>query len=144
MTDPRYMRKGLEFAMGKLIEECGELQSALGKTMRWGWYSTNPELPVEEQERNMDWVLREMADVEDAIENLKNEMAHHQLAWIRDKPNEWHAHKNHEADKLLNKERDRANRAERALSDLLRVCDAAQIEAPSVDRARTIMKETDE
>lgn len=35
MTDPKYMRPGLNFARGKAIEELGELQSALGKSLRW-------------------------------------------------------------------------------------------------------------
>lgn len=74
MTDPKYMRPGLDFARGKAIEELGELQAALGKSLRWGWGSFNPELPVAERESNADWVKREMLDVLDAIDNLKREM----------------------------------------------------------------------
>lgn len=73
MTDPRYMRPGFDFAVGKLVEECGELQAALGKMLRWGPDSVNPELPPEQQERNIDWVRREIADVTDAIENFLKE-----------------------------------------------------------------------
>jgi hypothetical protein len=71
MTNPKYMRPGLEFARGKLIEELGELQAALGKSIRWGWLSFNPELTPEERESNVAWVRREMQDVKDAIENLE-------------------------------------------------------------------------
>jgi NTP pyrophosphatase (non-canonical NTP hydrolase) len=53
--------------LGYLIEECGELQSALGKTIRWGLNSFNPELPAEEQESNREWILREIKDVKRAI-----------------------------------------------------------------------------
>lgn len=74
MTDPKYMREGLSFAMGKAIEECGELLAALGKTQRWGWQSTNPELPLREQETNAAWVKREMKDVRDALDNLERQM----------------------------------------------------------------------
>ena len=74
MTDPRYMRPGLDFARGKAIEELGELQAALGKSLRWGWESVNPELPRSEQESNLLWVRREMKDVRDALDNLDKEL----------------------------------------------------------------------
>ena len=74
MTDQRYMRPGLEFATGKAIEELGELQAALGKSLRWGWNSVNPELPRSQQETNADWVRREIADVRDAISRLESEL----------------------------------------------------------------------
>lgn len=74
MTDQRYMRPGLDFARGKTIEELGELQAALGKSLRWGWLSVNPELPPEQQEANVDWVLREIADVRGALDNLEHEI----------------------------------------------------------------------
>lgn len=74
MTDARYMRPGLPFAVGKAIEECGEVLSALGKTLRWGWDSVNPELPPEQQETNEAWVRREMADLRGALDNLEREL----------------------------------------------------------------------
>lgn len=79
MTDPRYMRPGLDFAVGKAIEECGEVCAALGKTLRWGWYSVNPELPQEQQEPNIDWVRREIDDAVTALMLLSGEIhkAHH-------------------------------------------------------------------
>ena len=74
MTDPRYMRPGLDFAVGKAVEEAGEFLAAMGKTMRWGWASVNPELPPDKQESNLSWVRREMADLYGALDNLKREM----------------------------------------------------------------------
>lgn len=74
MTDPRYMRPGLDFAMGKAVEEAGEFLSAMGKTMRRGWRSVNPELLPQDQERNIDWVQREMSDLRGALDNLEREM----------------------------------------------------------------------
>ena len=74
MTDQRYMRPGLDFAVGKAIEEAGELCAALGKTLRWGWSSYNPELPVKDQEPNASWVRREIADLRGALDNLEREM----------------------------------------------------------------------
>ena len=74
MTDERYMRPGLDFAVGKLVEELGELQAALGKTLRFGWDSYSPEVPPSEREFNVDWVRREMADVRHALDNLDNEL----------------------------------------------------------------------
>ncbi len=75
MTNPRYMRPGLPFAVGKAVEELGELLAALGKTLRWGWLSYNPELSAEKQEPNVSWVRREMKDVRDALDNLERELA---------------------------------------------------------------------
>lgn len=74
MTDPKYMRPGLDFAVGKAIEEIGELSAALGKMLRWGWSGVNPELRPTDQESNAIWVRREMQDVRDALDNLEREM----------------------------------------------------------------------
>lgn len=75
MTDPKYMRPGLPFAVGKTVEELGELNAALGKTLRWGWDSVNPELPQDERETNLVWVRREIEDVRGALDNLERELA---------------------------------------------------------------------
>ena len=56
---------------GYLVEECGEVQAAVGKTIRWGLDSYNPELPEEERETNREWVLRELKDLEQAIKIVK-------------------------------------------------------------------------
>jgi len=74
MTDPKYMRPGLRFAVGKVVEELGELQAALGKTIRWGWFSSNPELPAEQRETKLAWVRREIADVREALDHLEREI----------------------------------------------------------------------
>lgn len=74
MTKSKYMRPGLDFAVGKTIEELGELQAALGKTLRFGWESTNPELAIARRETNFRWVLREMEDVRNALDNLEKEL----------------------------------------------------------------------
>jgi len=74
MTDPKYMRPGLDFARGKAVEELGELQAALGKSLRWGWTSSNPELPVGKRVPNVAWVRAEMQDVRDALDNLEREL----------------------------------------------------------------------
>jgi hypothetical protein len=74
MTDPKYMREGLDFAMGKAVEEAGEFLAAMGKTLRWGWRSYNPELPRGQRETNADWVKREMVDLRGALDNLEKEM----------------------------------------------------------------------
>ena len=74
MTQKKYMRPGLEFAVGNTVEELGELQAAIGKTLRWGWDSVNPELPPAEQESNQLWVRREIDDVRGALDNLEKEM----------------------------------------------------------------------
>lgn len=74
MTDQKYMRPGLPFAVGKTVEELGELSAALGKTLRWGWMSVNPDLPPHVQETNLVWVKREIEDVRGALDNLEREL----------------------------------------------------------------------
>lgn len=88
MTQDKWMRPGLDFARGKLIEELGELQAAigdlqasLGKGLRWGWESANPDLPMAERETNVAWtrramepVRRELNDVLGSMTNLEKEL----------------------------------------------------------------------
>lgn len=76
MTQQKYMRPGLNFAVGKAVEEAGEFIAAMGKTIRWGWHSYNPELAAAHREINMDWVMREMADLRGALDNLEHEIKH--------------------------------------------------------------------
>jgi hypothetical protein len=66
--------KTLGQKLGWLVEEMGEAQAALGKTIRWGVASCNPELPVEQREMNGDWVLRELKDVEAAIKAVREDL----------------------------------------------------------------------
>jgi predicted RND superfamily exporter protein len=63
--------KNREEALAQLNEECGEVVAAIGKTMRFGYYSVNPLLAVSEQEMNIDWVKRETQDLKLAIENFE-------------------------------------------------------------------------
>ena len=60
--------------IGYLAEECGELIAAIGKTIRWGLDSYNPELPIDKQEANRDWILREIKDVKRAIKIVEKEI----------------------------------------------------------------------
>lgn len=76
MSDPKYLRPGAPFAIAHLVEECGEVLAAAGKTQRWGLDSYNPELPPEERETNRAWLLRELTDLEGAIARVRNEICH--------------------------------------------------------------------
>lgn len=73
---PQYKPKTLEQKLGYLVEECGEVLAAAGKTIRWGLRSCNPELPFSAREANRDWLLRELADLEGAIRRLRPELLH--------------------------------------------------------------------
>ena len=64
---PEYVPTSFEAKLGYLVEECGEVLSAVGKTIRWGLDSFNPELPAEERELNRDWIKREIIDLKRAI-----------------------------------------------------------------------------
>jgi NTP pyrophosphatase (non-canonical NTP hydrolase) len=59
----KYVPKTLEAKLGWLVEECGEVLAAVGKTMRHGLDSYNPEIAPEERELNGDWILRELGDL---------------------------------------------------------------------------------
>lgn len=67
------MEKTITFEqrLGHLIEECGEILAAAGKTLRFGMLSTNPELPPEQQETNISWLKRELQDLKLAIVRLE-------------------------------------------------------------------------
>lgn len=58
-------------ALVHLVEECGEVIAAAGKAMRFGLLSVNPELPPEKQETNIDWVRREVMDLDAAIKKWR-------------------------------------------------------------------------
>lgn len=64
---PQYRSKSATQALSHVVEEMGEAIAAAGKTLRWGPQSVNPELPPEQQERNIDWLARELDDVQRAI-----------------------------------------------------------------------------
>ncbi len=69
--DKKYVRNSNKAKVGHFVEECGEVLSAVGKTMRWGLDSFNPELPKAKQEKNRDWIKRELKDLKFAIERLE-------------------------------------------------------------------------
>lgn len=70
MSDPRFLQYGFDKCLAHLVEECGELLAAAGKTQRWGRDSVNPLLPAAEQETNLAWLTREMGDVRQALDRL--------------------------------------------------------------------------
>jgi NTP pyrophosphatase (non-canonical NTP hydrolase) len=70
--DPRFLQKGFDKQLSHLIEECGEVLAAAGKTQRWGRKSTNPLLPIAERESNEAWLLRELQDLKLAIQRVEN------------------------------------------------------------------------
>lgn len=71
----RYRPKSPEAALGYLTEECGEVLAAVGKTLRWGLESVNPDLASEHQETNRDWILRELRDLKRAIAIAEGSLA---------------------------------------------------------------------
>jgi hypothetical protein len=68
---PEYEPKTKRQILGYLTEECGEVLAAVGKTLRWGLYSYNPELSEEQRELNKDWILRELKDLRGAIDRAE-------------------------------------------------------------------------
>lgn len=75
MSKERYLRRDdTSFCLDHVIEEAGEMIAAAGKCSRWGYSSTNPELLEADQETNLTWLLREMQDVEDAINRFRDSL----------------------------------------------------------------------
>ena len=70
MSDPRFLQDGFDKRLSHLIEECGEVLAAAGKTQRWGPHSVNPLLPADQQETNLIWLMREMSDLRQALDRL--------------------------------------------------------------------------
>lgn len=63
---PEYVPQNIGQVLGYLAEEAGEVTAAVGKTIRWGLLSVNPE-PMSDQETNAAWIGRELHDLERAI-----------------------------------------------------------------------------
>lgn len=72
---PEYEPKTMVQCLGYLVEECGEVLQAVGKTQRWGLESVNPELPGAEQETNADWLRRELHDLDGAIFRVRRALS---------------------------------------------------------------------
>jgi hypothetical protein len=68
---PQYEPKTVEQALVYLVEECGEVLAAVGKTQRWGLDSTNPEILPERRQRNGAWILHELVDLEAALHRAR-------------------------------------------------------------------------
>lgn len=67
----QYRSKNAAQALAHLCEELGEATAAAGKALRWGPKSVNPELPPEEQVANIDWLMQELQDVEEARQEFR-------------------------------------------------------------------------
>jgi len=78
---PEYEPKTREQFYGYLVEECGEVLHAAGKTLRWGELSCNPEVTFEEREPNLQWLRREMLDLEGAIGRMREWLDTHEEEW---------------------------------------------------------------
>jgi NTP pyrophosphatase (non-canonical NTP hydrolase) len=74
VSDPRFLQDGFDKQLAHLVEECGEVLAAAGKTQRWGLDSVNPLLPVDQQETNGEWLFREIVDLDEAIGRLLQTM----------------------------------------------------------------------
>jgi NTP pyrophosphatase (non-canonical NTP hydrolase) len=71
--NPHYRPRTMTEKLGYLVEECGEVLAAAGKTQRWGLDSANPE--IKNGETNARWLLRELDDLEIAISIAKRALA---------------------------------------------------------------------
>lgn len=71
MSHEQFLPGTVDGCVAHAIEECGEFVAAAGKTLRFGYQSVNPLLPPAEQETNLAWLRRELADVRQAMDRLE-------------------------------------------------------------------------
>jgi hypothetical protein len=71
VATPGFEPKTYDEALGHLIEEAGEVQSAAGKMVRFGPLSFNPLLPPDQRETNEEWLDREMTDLIAAVITMR-------------------------------------------------------------------------
>jgi NTP pyrophosphatase (non-canonical NTP hydrolase) len=67
----KYYPRTIDQKLGYLVEECGEVMAAVGKTQRWGLGSYNPDIGPD-SETNRDWILRELRDMEQACQIVRD------------------------------------------------------------------------
>jgi NTP pyrophosphatase (non-canonical NTP hydrolase) len=79
----KYKPKTTEQKLAYLVEECGEVLAAAGKSQRWGLDSYNPELPTEKRESNCCWLMRELQDLKRAI-SIVEESLHDDIQYFLD------------------------------------------------------------
>ena len=79
---PQYRPITLEQKLGYLVEECGEVLAAVGKTQRWGLESYNPDIGPN-SETNQEWILRELADLEEACRIVREALSPQEPRWSR-------------------------------------------------------------
>lgn len=71
---PGFESRSARQAMAHVVEECGEVLSAAGKTFRFGPYSVNPLIPEDQRETNLEWFHRELRDLELSIAAYWNQI----------------------------------------------------------------------
>lgn len=85
MSHPEFLQHGFDKSLSHLVEECGEVLAAAGKTLRFGPFSFNPLLPTEQQESNIDWLQRELADLRGAIDRMQQAITEERCKWEHDR-----------------------------------------------------------
>ena len=71
MSHPEFRPRDVYEALAHVVEEMAESLAAVAKTQRFGLLSTNPLLPPDQRETNAAWVARELSDLEQAIDTLR-------------------------------------------------------------------------
>ena len=66
----KYQPTGLLSALGAATEKCGDLSHAIGKTLRWGMFNYNPDLPKADQISNRDFMLAKIASLRRSLDLL--------------------------------------------------------------------------
>jgi NTP pyrophosphatase (non-canonical NTP hydrolase) len=69
--NPKYLPTTTEGKMGRVAEEAGEVVQAIGKILRFGFFSR---YPADAPNNNVDDLLSEMEDLEDAIKRFRPDL----------------------------------------------------------------------
>ncbi len=70
-SKPEYVPETPLARLGYLVEECGEVLQIAGKSLRYGYASSNPELPWKDQVVNAVLLRWELDDLEAAIKMVR-------------------------------------------------------------------------
>lgn len=74
--DLKYLPKNFEGQLAHVVEECGEVMAAAGKTMRFGRKSVDPTDTSAKPETNEQWLKREILDLTVALFRLRQTLDH--------------------------------------------------------------------
>ena len=78
---PGYESQNLQQAVAHVGEEAGEVATAVCKSLRFGLFGGNPEIPPKDRVQNMEWILNEIQDARRAFDALEHRLNTEYVSW---------------------------------------------------------------